>query len=412
MKMNEKTISKKIICLICLVLIVLVFPVSAFAMTNVNTTQSSSLTVECKCDCSLLSGVVFGIYRVADMDEAGRFILSSDFEDYPISLKQDTASGWRALAETLAQYVNRDNVPSLNHGSTGADGKVTFADLKVGLYLVCGYRYINGDFTYNPEPFLISLPNLNESDTWIYDVKVNCKGEGYYDSPETTSIKVLKVWKNDEDTQSRPEQIEIQLLKNGKVLDTVILSAENSWRHTWTELDADFVWSVTEKTVPNDYTLLISKEGSTYVLTNTYTPEFTEVEVEKIWEDAGHESERSTSIEVQLLCDGKVYETVILNSANQWKYTWANLESGHEWKVKESSSLAHYTSKVTQDGGKFTIVNTFVPPDNPKKPPLPQTGQLWWPIPVLLGAGLLFIIIGICKRKRMKHDETKYKTKQ
>lgn len=35
----------------------------------------------------------------------------------------------------------------------------------------------------------------------------------------------------------------------------------------------------------------------------------------------------------------------------------------------------------------------------PHKPGLPQTGQLWWPVPILLAAGILFIILGIIKRK-------------
>ena len=48
------------------------------------------------------------------------------------------------------------------------------------------------------------------------------------------------------------------------------------------------------------------------------------------------------------------------------------------------------------------------PPDKPPdKPHLPQTGQLWWPVPILLGGGALLILFGILllKRRRTK-DET------
>lgn len=40
-------------------------------------------------------------------------------------------------------------------------------------------------------------------------------------------------------------------------------------------------------------------------------------------------------------------------------------------------------------------------PDTSKIPPkpLPQTGQLWWPVPILIAAGLLFVLLGILKRK-------------
>jgi LPXTG-motif cell wall-anchored protein len=32
---------------------------------------------------------------------------------------------------------------------------------------------------------------------------------------------------------------------------------------------------------------------------------------------------------------------------------------------------------------------------------LPQTGQLWWPIPMLLAFGMLFILTGILRRRNM-----------
>ena len=52
---------------------------------------------------------------------------------------------------------------------------------------------------------------------------------------------------------------------------------------------------------------------------------------------------------------------------------------------------------------------TTPPPDTPNNPPpktttpppkLPQTGQLWWPVPFLAAGGILLILIGILKRMR------------
>ena len=43
---------------------------------------------------------------------------------------------------------------------------------------------------------------------------------------------------------------------------------------------------------------------------------------------------------------------------------------------------------------------TPTPTPTPTPPPnLPQTGQLWWPVPLLVGIGLLFLITGLLKRK-------------
>lgn len=42
-----------------------------------------------------------------------------------------------------------------------------------------------------------------------------------------------------------------------------------------------------------------------------------------------------------------------------------------------------------------------VPPPPHKIPhKLPQTGQLWWPVPVLAGFGVLFLLIGFLRRRR------------
>lgn len=43
---------------------------------------------------------------------------------------------------------------------------------------------------------------------------------------------------------------------------------------------------------------------------------------------------------------------------------------------------------------------TEKPPEKKPSKKLPQTGQLWWPVPVLILAGLLLVILGwVCRRK-------------
>ncbi|MBR6407769.1 MAG: Cna B-type domain-containing protein [Clostridia bacterium] len=396
MKKNKK----RILGIIFFLLLTMVLPVTAFARGAVDTERSASLTVECTHDGNGLSGLAFGLYKVADMDAYGRYTATNSFSGYSVSLEQETADGWRALAETISQYVLRDGIPALYQKITDATGHVSFAELSVGMYLVYGHRYTSGNFVYTPEPFLISLPSLDKNEDWFYDVEANCKGEGYTNPPETTAVKVLKIWDDEGHETNRPEDIVVQLLRNEDVYDTVTLNAGNNWRCTWTDLDADYKWSVTEKTVPENYNLLIAKEGITFVLTNSYKPAFTTVEVEKVWNDKGFENKRPTGVEVQLLCDGQVYDTVVLKASNKWTYSWPDLEEGHDWTVKEKSKPAGYTATITQKGSKFTISNAYTPLP-PVEPELPQTGQLWWPVPVLLCLGLAFCAAGyILKRKQ------------
>ena len=67
----------------------------------------------------------------------------------------------------------------------------------------------------------------------------------------------------------------------------------------------------------------------------------------KIWNDKGYEAIRPKEITVYLFCDGKIYDTVILNEDNNWRYTWEKLEEGHQWLVSENNPEG-YTVRITK----------------------------------------------------------------
>lgn len=126
----------------------------------------------------------------------------------------------------------------------------------------------------------------------------------------------------------------------------------------------------------------------------------------KQWDDKGYENKRPEKITVDLLCDGKVYDTVELSKANNWAYTWTDLEKDHTWTVAEKT-VEGYTVTLTKTGVTFMLTNKIKPttPPGPKPPtPLPQTGLLWWPVPILLGAGILCVLIAILRKKSAGHD--------
>ena len=135
----------------------------------------------------------------------------------------------------------------------------------------------------------------------------------------------------------------------------------------------------------------------------------------KVWQDAGHETLRPKSIAVQLIRgDGLVWDTVTLSEQNNWRYTWTGLNDRYTWTIVEKE-LEGYTVEVTREGITFVVTNSYneeIPdeptpttpttpdkPTTPTKPMLPQTGQLWWPVPVLIAAGLLFVVIGLVRRR-------------
>lgn len=133
--------------------------------------------------------------------------------------------------------------------------------------------------------------------------------------------------------------------------------------------------------------------------------------VKKVWDDRGYESKRPKSITVELLKDGVVAETVTLSKHNSWTYEWTGLDSAYKWDVREKKVSGYkdpeYSIKLTNYGKEITITNSYNPPPGnppgnpPGRPPgntppskLPQTGQLTWPIPVMVVAGLTLFALG------------------
>lgn len=131
---------------------------------------------------------------------------------------------------------------------------------------------------------------------------------------------------------------------------------------------------------------------------------YIDITVLKAWEK-DKESLRPEEIKVFLLCDGKVYEEVLLNKENSWRWEWKQLEENHSWTVVEAP-VHGYQVELTQEGTKFLLTNTYINeiPDSPDKPDLPQTGQLWWPVPVLMALGMLLMVIGLIRRRGDEYD--------
>ena len=155
----------------------------------------------------------------------------------------------------------------------------------------------------------------------------------------------------------------------------------------------------------------------------------TSVTVVKVWEDDGADVERPASIRVQLLRNGQAYDTVTLNEANGWKYTWNRLSDSAQWTVVEASVPEGYSVSISQNNNEFVITNTAdtdLDDDDPPLGPdpdegapgdlpdvdlgdddvplgnLPDTGILWWPVQLLTAAGIVLFSIGWLDLRRNK----------
>ena len=125
----------------------------------------------------------------------------------------------------------------------------------------------------------------------------------------------------------------------------------------------------------------------------------TEYRVTKLWKDSGASSSRPKSVTVDILKDGVLQETVVLNADNNWSHSWRVPEGDGKWTVVEKNVPKTYKVAITVNGSSFTITNTIKPgPDSP-----PETGDtfpLWPYIMAMCLSGVLLVIVGIWHKRR------------
>lgn len=143
------------------------------------------------------------------------------------------------------------------------------------------------------------------------------------------------------------------------------------------------------------------------------------LEVEKVW-SGDTKAVRPSSVTVQLLQDGEIYDTQKLSGSDGWSYTWDGLDASADWQIAEIGVAENYTVSISRSSNSFTVTNTYqtetsTTPSDPTDDTadttsstgtkLPQTGQLWWPVILMGAAGLLLVVLGFLWTKKNKNEK-------
>ena len=104
--------------------------------------------------------------------------------------------------------------------------------------------------------------------------------------------------------------------------------------------------------------------------------------------------------------DGQHIDTVILNSENNWHHIFKDLPADHVYTLNEVLGAdVYYEPEYSIENGVYVITNRRTVTPTPTAP-IPETGQLWWPVPILAGAGMILFVIGwILHRKWSQEHE-------
>ncbi|MBP3280661.1 MAG: Cna B-type domain-containing protein [Butyrivibrio sp.] len=367
MKMLGKNIYIRIAAVIMTLFMVLILPgETAFAApvstANIDMSKKGSLTVaHLSVDEELMANVQSHLYLVATIDEKGQYTVTEQFAgfftdsdcfnngfDYD-AWKQFVSYEEASDSDNLLAYIKENNISPVAEKLSEGDGKTYYTDLELGVYYVLSDKVEAGGYTHSFVNFLYPVPILEMTETG--NVRVN-----YNPSASPKKSKIASV----------------------------------------------------------------------------------HCSLRKRWSDSGNTANRPQTVTFRIYCDGEFMEEVTLSSENDWYYEWG-ISGDHTFSVEEVNVASGYSSdiQVVQNGHDFEYVctNSFNPPppgDNPPPPGdnppgdtppgipdlpevlgairdlpqvlgarrLPQTGQLWWPLPILVIAGVFLIVKGIRKNSK------------
>ncbi len=294
-----------------------------------------------------------------------------------------------SAAETLRTYAILDKIPVRGQGETNDKGNLNFSGLEDGLYLVIGDTLKKGTKTYIPSAIFFEM---------------NGQQEAYLNSfpkiiletldKQTAEYSVKKVWLNDKNQPpDESTYITCELYRDGELKETVRLDESNGWLYQWSD-QTGHEWLVKEKEIPKNYTVAYKGNHTQYLIVNTY---------ERPRDDSSSTDEHTTPASTTTTDDQAVDKQTTVATG---KSTTAVRETGTTAKYStnrppsQTNPPQTYTTVVSPPPGGDTPGNP--PGDTPGNPPekLPQTGQLWWPVPILGGAGLLLIAIGAKLRRK------------
>ena len=393
MKLMKRSIS------IALLLVLLsISAIQAAASPNpidlVETDKKTSLTLQYVYNSIQIEGATFNLYRVGDMTKAGSFRFNS-----PFHAMYDSRDDWATVAGKMEQRAKlaEDPVTPYRTEITDENGVVAFTNLPTGVYLVSGEpREFENEDKYSSIPFLVSLPTFvgenhdGAQNVWKYDVvavpKVNYTGNKYF----------VYYWDNSASINNTP-------VTDMPVHEEIFQRTSERLRYLpdpWTP----YVKGGSGENEKNSFSLLYAEpkaEGYTFqgwninpeategYSTIAYDPDTRRYDVYAIWKlDETQEDppESQTTASETTASETIPSETIPSETIPSEVVPSEVVPSGTVPSQTENSTPVASTDP---DNGGSTK----------KDPILPQTGMLWWPVPVLAILGLAVFISGVVYNK-------------
>ena len=214
--------------------------------------------------------------------------------------------------------------------------------------------------------------NFKKGDSWNFAIKADSADAPM---PEKSTVSI------------QPEDDAVEYFTFGEIHFTrADLAGANSKTFRYTITESGSVANVTNDSATHTVNVTVSydrntkklsvkaaylnggKSGSSAEFNNEYHKPVTSVQGKKVWADSNDRSQmRPESITIHLLRNGEEIKTKTVTEANDWKWTFDNLDKfdandkEYKYTIKEDT-VPFYTSAESKDAdGNTVITNTYKP---------------------------------------------------
>lgn len=356
-------------------------------LMNISADDGGSFRLICKTpDGVLRENNHWDMYYIGNTVDGERKLLGK-FAELSVEFDYSSSSALTDTATTLETYARVNKMTPTASGDSDKNGILTFSGVDNGIYLFVGKWIKDGIKTYVPVSFIVELTDdVNHVDiSPKYEPKLVAAGENF-------NYTVKKVWTNG---GSRiPVEIDVDIYCEGEYYESVKLGEENDWTYSW-DADDFYLWDVVERVIPEGFKVVYRSNEWQYVIVNTLSAEkpgddyVTTTATSATGTNVPTKTTASNQTGSNASSDSSGTQTTISNSTDNQGTDEKNTDSNN---TDNPNTDDKPTSNQTVND-RTTAVNNS--PGNPESEKLPQTGQLWWPVPVLVLGGLIFVAIGL-----------------
>ncbi|WP_158306222.1 Cna B-type domain-containing protein [Weissella koreensis] len=279
--------------------------------------------------------------------------VSNYIEPGKLAIIKQGENDQKLLAGAKFSLYDQNNNLVKSNLKTDQNGYALVDNLKPGQYLLkemkapVGYQIDNKDLTVQiDEGQLKTVTVKNKLQPTLTEVNGNLK---WFDKHNLKNY--------------RPQQVGVNLMQNGQLLKTTIVSAKDRWNYHFEKLPEfdengqRYQYTVNESEI---FKYKTKQDGFDFIHVLNGT---TSIQGQKIWQDQNNEAGlRPRKVEIELIRNKKVVQKIQIGAKNQWQYQFDNLAQydnrGREYKY----DVAEVVNKnyVTQKDG-YDFINVFKP---------------------------------------------------